>query len=193
MASTKALLGLGGASAVGAGSLGGYLYSSSTEPNKDTFRSRYSLALIQDSEDTIWSKKLTALSTGSPKNKGLIDAKSKNTSDSLKKACKGIYDSHFSQDLMDDFKNFCSKHYADQFSNKQTIAADTDLNGKWETFKGKTSSDLSGELLKIHESKKDSSSEPDGWKKLVFDECKKLSTSIFEGEIKGYQEFCTKQ
>ncbi|AEW45685.1 hypothetical protein MHC_04145 [Mycoplasma haemocanis str. Illinois] len=189
MVSTKVLLGLGSVISVGAVSFVGYLYSQS---NKETFRSKYRLALIDDSEDTAWNKKLAELLKGSPKNKGLVDSKGKNNISSLKAACQEIYDSYFSHNLMDDFKNFCSKNYSDYFGSKQTIAADTDLNGKWDTFKSKTSSDLEGEIRKIHESKKNSSSEPSDWKQLLFNECKKISSSIFEGDIKGYQEFCTK-
>ncbi|AEG72732.1 hypothetical protein MHF_0456 [Mycoplasma haemofelis Ohio2] len=189
---TKLLLGLGGASAAGIGSAAGYMHFFPSE-SKETFKSKYELALIQDNENSIWTKKLSTLNSGTPKHPSLISAKNKNNTDSLKKACQSLYNSTFSQDLMSDFKNFCSKNYSDTIGDKKPIETATDIKTQWADFKAKNNDTLGGKLLDVHISKKSSDNEPNDWKDQVLTACKSITSSIFEGEIKGYLDICTKQ
>ncbi|AEG73329.1 hypothetical protein MHF_1079 [Mycoplasma haemofelis Ohio2] len=197
-------LGAAGAGGVGLGAAGLYHLNKGSQTPEVTFSTKYDKALISfNSDDAIWTSKLSALETQSstPKNQNLIKAKNEKKSGnedtakaSLKAGCKEIYaKSVDDKEAFSDFKNFCSKHYSNLIGSSQLIASDSDLNNKWDTFKGKTDANLSGEFLKIHADKKSSQTEPQDWKQLVFAECQKLSSSIFEGEVKGYQEFCTKQ
>ncbi|AEW45667.1 hypothetical protein MHC_04055 [Mycoplasma haemocanis str. Illinois] len=197
-------LGIAGVGGVGIGLVGVYYLNKGTETPKVTLSTKYDKALINfNSDDVIWNSKLSTLETQSsiPKNENLIKAKNEKKAGNvdaakafLKSGCRDIYSkSPESKDDFNDFKNFCSKLYLDQISGGKVITEIADLDNKWDTFKGKTDDHLSGEFRKIHESKKSSTTEPTDWKQLVLAECQKLSSSIFVGEVKGYQEFCFKK
>ncbi|CBY92850.1 hypothetical protein HF1_08420 [Mycoplasma haemofelis str. Langford 1] len=109
------LMGLGGAA-------GGYMIFGKGDkaPEEESFRSRYSHAILQDN-DGLWATKLTTLKgEGSPVHQKLIDAKAKaadaeqQAKSLLIEGCREIYDSKLSGSLHEnDFKSYCSRTIKD--------------------------------------------------------------------------------
>nr|WP_052663340.1 hypothetical protein [Mycoplasma haemofelis] len=125
----------GGAGAAG---VGGYI---ALTKDKETFRSKYSKAILGE-KDSLWDTKFEALKgNGTPVNKKLLDAKSKHSSDANaakalhKQGCSEIYNSLVAESTyLEDFKSYCAKTIKDGISKPETWISqeETQNNGKWD-------------------------------------------------------------
>ncbi|CBY92521.1 hypothetical protein HF1_05130 [Mycoplasma haemofelis str. Langford 1] len=195
----KAGLGFAGlAGASGLGYLGVKQFSS--EP-KETFKSKYALAVKGFlNDDKVLGKKVDALnqSSASPKHTDLLEAqKQKKASndagakEALKRGCSDIHDKAIESDFLEDFKNYCSFNNEDKIETGKTLVADkNDFTNHLNSFKGKKVEELQAGFKSIKKPSEDSSDET--WKEAMLGECKRLSKEIFEGEIPNFKEFCAK-
>ncbi|AEG73346.1 hypothetical protein HF1_10090 [Mycoplasma haemofelis str. Langford 1] len=194
-------LSLGTLGAGGFGAAGVYYFKNTPESPKETFRTKYSKALIGE-DDSIWDSKLSALesSSSNPKNRNLIQAKSEKNGGkkdeakaSLKRGCHEIYSNPVNgSDDFSDFKNFCSFNNKDKIaSGHQLVDGEGDFTTHWDTFNSAGKDTLYGGFKEIHDSK-GNSADAEGWKGKMLKECKKISEDIFEGEITDFTRFCTK-
>ncbi|AEG72642.1 hypothetical protein MHF_0363 [Mycoplasma haemofelis Ohio2] len=201
--SLPAKLGLGFAGVAGA-SGAGYLGSKLIKgESKETFRTKYSKAIIDTTKDSdTWSKKLTALAdtNSSPKNSKLVQAKQAKTTNSgsndtslLRQGCEEIYSKEIGNDHdLQDFKNFCSFNNEDKIaSGKELIKSKEDFSSHWDSFKGSNKESLYGGFKQVFEQKGNNATDND-WQQKMWDECKKIASDIFFEEIPNFTSFCTK-
>ncbi|AEG72739.1 hypothetical protein MHF_0463 [Mycoplasma haemofelis Ohio2] len=193
----KMCLGCAGAAGVsGAGYLGYKLL-----PQKETFKSKYSLAVDGFlSNRTIIDKKLGILkeADSNPKNEDLKIAKQKKKDSrdeeartAFEKGCKAIHEEPTDSQYLDDFKKYCSFNNGDKIvSGKSLVSEKANFDNHWNSFNGKTLDGLQKGFVEIHKSKKDAAD--DSWKEKMLGECKRLSDEIFEGEIPNFNDYCTK-
>ncbi|CBY92897.1 hypothetical protein HF1_08890 [Mycoplasma haemofelis str. Langford 1] len=115
--------------------------SPTTSQQKETFRQKYSSAIL-GSEDALWETKFSGLSgNAQPTHEKLKEAKTKHTSHSdeaktlHKEGCQAIYDSEWEgSSYLNDFKSYCSKTVADAMKDVGTwIDQEGSVDGKWNT------------------------------------------------------------
>ncbi|AEG72738.1 hypothetical protein MHF_0462 [Mycoplasma haemofelis Ohio2] len=136
---------LGGLGALGAAGTGSLLALKPWNSNVETFKSKYSHALINAGDNSLWSNKFTLLKDSNPEHQTLKEAvnKAKATSpdeagakELLKRGCQEIYDSPYEgSKYLNDFEKYCSKTNKDASSNQTWNGSDvsTASGNKWDT------------------------------------------------------------
>ncbi|AEG72684.1 hypothetical protein MHF_0408 [Mycoplasma haemofelis Ohio2] len=201
-----------GAMGVSGAGVGSYIYLTSSENKKEekvmTFKEKYShapLDLEGNTNDTIWSSKLTALKTGSPHHPDLISAKNAITPQGEdkakplhKEACRKIYGSSSdNQDYFHDFKKYCSKLLGDLVTGTW-ISSDSNSNSSWD---GKLNdliskkSELVSQTLKSFAESLKTGSLTEEQRKTIKDWCSTQKDQLFSGEgdnvIQEIKSYCT--
>ncbi|AEW45511.1 hypothetical protein MHC_03255 [Mycoplasma haemocanis str. Illinois] len=181
---------------IGAAGVGGYM---AWTKGKETFRNKYSKAILADS-DSLWDTKFASFKKdGKPKHPTLISAKSKDSSSGdntakelYKQGCQEIYDSDWNNSsYFDDFKSYCAKTVKEGIENsKKWISEETTNKGKWDTkltnlkthnpSQNKTL-DQKLEALKTQLSNIAESSFQEGHRKLLKEWCESSQGEIFMG------------
>ncbi|CBY92202.1 hypothetical protein HF1_01940 [Mycoplasma haemofelis str. Langford 1] len=153
-----------------------------------SFKKEFKHAIIGNDEG-LWTKKLELLKTSGsdPKNKKLMDAKSKaiNNKDEakamLKKACEEITNSEYSGlsgDNYSDFKNFCSINNKDKVSN---WLDDGSKESQLKALKSGTAF-LTPEFKELKESIVSTTSLTENNKTALTNLCDSRGSEIFKGE-----------
>ncbi|AEW45552.1 hypothetical protein MHC_03460 [Mycoplasma haemocanis str. Illinois] len=191
-----ALVGITGASVAG---VGGYMIStrSGNVKTKDTFRTKYSKAILKDNDD-LWNTKFDLFKgTHQPTNRKLVDAKSKHTSnaseakDLHKQGCKEIYDSPWQNSShLKDFQTYCARNVKDMFTKPNSwIEEDAKTSGKWDqklTNLKSHEEDKKGALDAGLRAVKDKLSGNDSWDETKRNSlkswCNEIGKEIFMGE-----------
>nr|WP_014272644.1 hypothetical protein [Mycoplasma haemocanis] len=134
------LVGIGG---VGVAGLGGYslLKKSWETPKEQTFKDKYSHAILASGDD-LWATKFKDLKDGSnPTHSRLLEAQTKfksNDSDEnakllQKEGCEDIYNSKLEgSNYLQDFRKYCAKLVSNAVKGTW-IVDDTANSGKWDT------------------------------------------------------------
>ncbi|CBY92981.1 hypothetical protein HF1_09730 [Mycoplasma haemofelis str. Langford 1] len=192
-------LGLGFAGLAGASGAGYLGWKHISNDPKESFKSKYSLAVDGFlNDDATLTKKLTSLNgdAATPKHPDLLEAKKHKTANkdadakaSLKKGCSEIHNKPIDSEFFDDFKNYCSFNNGDKIEASKSVVTDNgDFTNKKDAFNGKSADQLQKGFKDIE---KPTSSDTT-WQAAMLSECKKLASEIFEGEIPNFKEFCTK-
>ncbi|AEG72518.1 hypothetical protein MHF_0223 [Mycoplasma haemofelis Ohio2] len=153
-----------------------------------SFKKEFKHAIIGNDEG-LWTKKLELLKTSGsdPKNKKLMDAKSRATNNEdeakamLKKACEEITNSEYSGlsgDNYSDFKNFCSINNKDKVSN---WLDDGSKESQLRTLKNGTAL-LTPAFRKLKDSISNANSLTETDKKGLTNLCDSKGSEIFKGE-----------
>ncbi|AEG72834.1 hypothetical protein MHF_0562 [Mycoplasma haemofelis Ohio2] len=187
-------LGVGG---VGLGAAGIHHFRKGDSASEVTFRTKYSKALISESDDATWTAKLGVLEKSSltPKNAHLVKAKGEKDKGklALKEGCMEIYSRPVdSVDDFNDFKNFCSFNNGDKIADGKELAnAESDFSSHWEAFNKISKEDLHFALREAYDIK-GNSADASGWKAKMLEKCKEISSDIFDGSISNFDTFCVK-
>ncbi|AEW45506.1 hypothetical protein MHC_03230 [Mycoplasma haemocanis str. Illinois] len=184
-------IGIGG---VGATGFGGYMLikggkESSVIQKQETFKTKYSRAILSDSDD-LWNTKFDALKgTGQPSYQKLKDAKtqsgvsgSETKAKGLhKKGCQEIYDSEIKNSpYLADFQTYCSKTIKDATKANNWINAEANnANGDWDP-----------QLTKLKGHDESQKGNLDNKLKTLMDKLKQSGHSIAEADRKALKEWC---
>ncbi|AEG73196.1 hypothetical protein HF1_08600 [Mycoplasma haemofelis str. Langford 1] len=128
------MMGVGGASAAAAG--GYMLLKENNHPQvqkEETFNSKYSKAILEESSD-LWESKFQALKeSNSLKHPTLKKAKEKEAKDLHKQGCREIYASPLNDSpYLEDFKTYCAKNIKDAMDKAKTwISQDESDTTHW--------------------------------------------------------------
>ncbi|AEG73224.1 hypothetical protein MHF_0969 [Mycoplasma haemofelis Ohio2] len=175
--------------------------SPTTSQQKETFRQKYSSAILR-SEDALWETKFSGLSgNAQPTHEKLKEAKTKHTSHSNeaktlhKEGCQAIYDSEWEgSSYLNDFKSYCSKTITDAMKDIGTwIEQESSKGDKWdpkltnlskhdENQNGVLSSALKGLKAKLTPSSGTSSNRDEEKRTSLNNWCKEAKVSVFLGE-----------
>ncbi|CBY92804.1 hypothetical protein HF1_07960 [Mycoplasma haemofelis str. Langford 1] len=186
------LAGIGGASAAG---LGGYMLMKGNEKapaiqKEETFRTKYSQAILGDTDD-LWNTKFDTLKgTGQPSHQKLKDAKTKSgvsgpeteAKELHKQGCREIYDSEIKSSLyLTDFQTYCSK----------TIKDAIDKSKNWISSEaGSTTGDWDSQLTQLKSHDETNKGALDSKLKTLVDKLKQDSHSVDEADRKAIKEWC---
>ncbi|CBY92898.1 hypothetical protein HF1_08900 [Mycoplasma haemofelis str. Langford 1] len=197
------LAGIGGASVAAAG---GYMVfgrdnKSITPKVEETFKSKYSQAILSDNSD-LWASKLEALKgNGNPVHQKLAEAKKKAQSETkgaepsqakqlLIDGCKEIYESKLKDSpYAQDFKSYCAKTIKDGITGTWLAGGHTGSGTKWDqgltNLKSQNNDNLDS-LLKDLKGKLPSDSGTttfdDSHRQSLKDWCETSQKEIFMGE-----------